>query len=118
MKKMIACTCLAAAAATAEVPGEWHSMKMFGDALGEWQFTGPGWSGDEGGVLEPPRGSDDRWLAFNTAEAYQDFEVEFDFRLSSREKAFSLGEALPLRTSTPSTSSKTGLLQARSRAGK
>ncbi len=62
--------------------GPWRALSMAGDAKQQWHFIGGQWSGDEHGAIEPPHNNEDRWLAFNTAEAYADFEVEFDFRIN------------------------------------
>ena len=47
---------------------------------GKWTFVGGEWEESDKGIFIPPRKPTNEHLAFNTSEAFTDFEAEFEFR--------------------------------------
>ncbi len=56
------------------------SLEITDATSGKWTFVGSAWQQDAEGIITAPAEASDQDLAFYTAEAYQDFEAEFDFR--------------------------------------
>ncbi len=55
-------------------------LSMSGESKADWSFVEGPWSEDGNGIITAPPTLDDRNVAFYTANAFADFEAEFEFR--------------------------------------